>query len=173
MNLIITCPRHFENETLEEIKGILNEMGDTSPIILITEMPGILSISTKINELDVVKRIQEKILDEPWSIRYCLRIIPIQSTVTTNLEDIQKEIRKLVGVINSDDSYRITIEKRNFNISKNEIIKEIANNLTNKVSLEDPDWIILIEIIGITTGLAVLRKGSIVSVEKMKRSISS
>jgi len=47
MNLIITCPRHFENETLEEIKGILNEMGDTNPIISITEMPGILTISTK------------------------------------------------------------------------------------------------------------------------------
>lgn len=173
MNLIITCPRHFENETLEEIKGILNEMGDTNPIILITEMPGILTISTKINELEVIKNIQEKILDEPWRIRYCLRIIPIQSTVTTNLEDIRKEIRKLIGVINSDETYRITIEKRNFNISKNEIIKEIANYLTNKVSLEDPDWIILIEIIGNTTGLAVLRKESIVSVEKMKRSISS
>ena len=136
-------------------------------------MPGILTISTKINEVVVIKNIQEKILDEPWRIRYCLRIIPIQSTVTTNLEDIRKEIRKLIGVINSDETYRITIEKRNFNISKNEIIKEIANYLTNKVSLEDPDWIILIEIIGITTGLAVLRKEYIVSVEKMNRSISS
>ena len=173
MNLIITCPRHFENETSEEIKGILNELGDTKPIITVTEMPGILTISTKINEIEVVNRIQELILDEPWRIRYCQRIIPIQSTVNTNLEEIQKETQKLVGVINSNETYRITIEKRNFNISKNEIIEKIANNLTNKVSLEDPDWIILIEILGITTGLAVLRKGSIVSVEKMKRSISS
>ena len=173
MNLIITCPRHFENETSEEIKGILNEMGDTKPIISITEMPGILTISTKINEIDVVNSIQNLILEEPWRIRYCQRIIPIQSTVNTNLEDIRKEVQKLLGVINSDETYRITIEKRNFNISKNEIIKEIANKLSNKVSLDDPDWIILIEILGITSGLAVLRKDSIVSVEKMKRSISS
>lgn len=173
MNLIITCPRHFENETLDEIKGILNEMGDRDPDISITEMPGILTISTKINELEVTKKIQEKILDEPWSIRYCLRIIPIQSTVNTNQDDIRKEIEKLIGVIKSGETYRITIEKRNFEGSKNEIIKEIAGNLPNKVSLEDPDWIILIEIIGITTGLSVLRKDSIVSVEKMKRSISN
>ena len=173
MNLIITCPRHFEKETSEEIKGLLEEIGDSSPVISISDMPGILTVSSKINELEVTKIIQEKILDEPWSVRYCLRIIPIQFTVNTNLEEIEKEIRNLVEVIKSDETYRITIEKRNFNISKNEIIKQIANNLMNKVSLEDPDWIILIEILGNTTGLSVIRKGTIVSLEKMKRSISS
>ena len=173
MNLIITCPRHFENETCQEIKKILDEKGDSEPIISKTEMPGIITISTKLHELEVVKTIQEKILDEPWSIRYCLRIIPIQCTVNTNLEDIQKEIQKLVDVINSDETYRITIEKRNSSISKNEIIEKIANNLTNKVSLENPDWIILIEILGDTTGLSVLRNNTIVSVEKIKRSLSS
>ncbi len=149
------------------------EIGDENPTVTISKMPGILTVDTKLDSVDVVKWIRQKILDEPWIIRYCLRIIPIQIMVTTNLEEISCEISKLVGVIGPKETFRIAIEKRNSNLSKNEIIKEIANYLTNKVSLEDPDWIILIEIIGITTGLAVLRKESIVSVEKMKRSISS
>ena len=30
------------------------------------------------------------ILDEPWSIRYCLRIIPIQKVVETEIQEIEK-----------------------------------------------------------------------------------
>jgi len=173
LNLIITCARHFEEETKEEIIGILNEIGDSTPSISITEMPGIITVSTKLDPFNVVKFIREKILDEPWIFRYCLRIIPIQSTLTTNLEVILQEIPKLIGVISPDETYRITIEKRNFNISSHEIINQIAKNITNKVSLEKPDWIILIEIIGNETGLSVLHKDSIASIEKIKRSLSN
>ena len=173
MNLIITCPRHFEGETKEEISGILREIGDDNPSISISEMPGIITVSTRLNPVDVVNFIREKILDEPWAIRYCLRIIPIQRSLTTNLEEILKEIPKLIEVINPNETYRITIEKRNFDISSNEIINQIAKNITNKVSLEEPDWIILIEIVGNKTGLSVLRKNSILSLEKIKRSLSN
>ena len=172
MNLIITCPRHFESETREEISGILSEMGDNNPNITITEMPGIITILTKLNSLDVVKFIQEKILDEPWVIRYCLRIIPIKNTVKTNLESILNEIKNQIDIIEPQETYRITVEKRNSTLSTKEIIDKIANNITNKVSLEEPDWIVLIEIIGNETGLAVLRKESIISVEKIKRSLT-
>ena len=35
------------------------------------------------------------VLDEPWSIRYCLRIIPIQKVVKTNIEEIEKTISSM------------------------------------------------------------------------------
>jgi tRNA acetyltransferase TAN1 len=52
------------------------------------------------------------------------------------------------------------------------VITKIANKIKNKVSLENPDKIIQIEILGGITGMAVLKKSDILSVEKTKRSLS-
>lgn len=172
MNLIITCPRHFEEEASEEIKRILIELGDQEPKIIISSMPGILTGITSLNPIEAIEKIREKILDEPWSIRYCLRIIPIQGVCKTNIKEIEDEVLKKIGVIKSEDSYRITIEKRNSKVSSDEIISKIAKNISNKVSLDSPDWVILIEIIGDETGVSVIRNNNILSVEKTKRSLS-
>lgn len=173
MNLIITCARHLEIETQDEIKAILKELGDEAPGITITDMPGILTVTTQAKPLEVVEKMREKIIEEPWSIRYSLRIIPIQGVTTTSIDKITAEASKLMGVIKPQDSYRITIEKRNSDISTQKIISEIAKKISNKVSLEKPDWIILIEIIGMDTGVAVLKNESILSIQKTKRTLSN
>lgn len=172
MNLIITCPRHFEEEASEEVKRILIELGDQEPKIIISSMPGILTGITSLNPIESIEKIREKILDEPWSVRYCLRIIPIQGVCKTNIKEIEDEVLKRIGVIKSEDSYRITIEKRNSKVSSDEIISKIAKNILNKVSLDSPDWVILIEIIGDEAGVSVIRNNNILSVEKTKRSLS-
>ena len=69
MNLIITCARHLEQETKDEIKGILDEMGDSEPTIIITKMSGILTANTALDPIKVIRKIKERLLDEPWSIR--------------------------------------------------------------------------------------------------------
>lgn len=172
MNLIITCARHLEQETLEEIKGILDEMGDSQPTITITKMSGILMANTTLEPTETIRKIKEMLLDEPWSVRYCLRIIPVQIMTETNLDEIEKAVESLKELILEGESYRISVEKRNSDISGQEIISRVAKKIKNKVSLEFPDKIILIEILGNKTGLGIVKKSDILSVEKTKRSIS-
>jgi len=172
MNLIVTCARHLEPETEEELRDILEEYGDSDANITITNMSGILTAETKLEPVGVVKKIKEMLLDEPWSIRYCLRIIPIQKIVETKIEEIEKTIIKDSTQILDGETYRILIEKRNSNISSQEIISNVADKIKNKVSLEFPDKIILIEILGNRTGISILKKSDILSVEKTKRSMS-
>ena len=172
MNLIITCARHLEPETEDELRDILEEFGDSDADVIITNMSGILTAKTKLDPVNVVKKMKEMLLDEPWSIRYCLRIIPIQSIVETNIEEIEKIIAEKSNQILDNETYRISIEKRNSDISSQEIISKIADKIKNKVSLEFPDKIILIEILGNKTGVSILKKSDILSVEKTKRSIS-
>ena len=172
MNLIVTCARHLEPETEEELIKILGMLGDPEPNITITSMSGILTVKTKLDPIMVVTKIQELILDEPWSIRYCLRIIPIHKVSETIIEEIEEKISELKELITNEDTYRISIEKRNSNISSQELITRIANKIENKVSLENPDKIIQIEILGAKTGIAILKKSHILSVEKTKRSLS-
>ena len=172
MNLIITCARHLEGDAEEEITDILDELGDSDVKISISSMSGIITVQTKLDPIEVVRKMKEMLLDEPWSIRYCLRVIPIQKVVETNIDEIEKMISSIKNQIEEKESYRILIEKRNSEISSKEIITKIANGIKNKVSLDHPDKIILIEILGLVTGISILKNSDILSIEKTKRSMS-
>jgi len=154
LNLIITCARHLESETRQELTDILEKIGDSEPTITITNMSGILTAETKIDPIEAIKKIKEIILDEPWYIRYCLRIIPIQRVTETKIESIESGISELNKLISIEESYRISVEKRNSNISR------------------FPDKIVLIEVLGNKTGIAIIKNTDILSVEKTKRSLS-
>lgn len=172
MNLIVTCARNLEGEAEEEIMDILDELGDPDVKISVSNMSGIITVQTKLDPIEVVRKMKEILLDEPWSIRYCLRVIPIQKIVETNLEKIKECISSISDKIEDNESYRILIEKRNSDISSKEVITNIANQIKNKVSLDFPDKIILIEVLGIVTGISLIKKSDILSLEKTKRSMS-
>ena len=169
MNLLVTCARNLDTETKNEIGKILDEIGDQESEILNVGMRGILMVNTSIEPSKIIDWVKDKVVEEPWLIRYCLRMIPIQSVTETDMSKITKDVIKLKDVIQQNDSYRITIEKRNTDMSSTEIITEIAKIFPNKVSLNQPDWIILIEILGNKTGISILKENEIFSLDKAKR----
>ena len=169
MNLLVTCARNLETETKNEIGKILGEIGDQESEILNVGMRGILMVNTSIEPAKIIDWVNDKVVEEPWLIRYCLRMIPIQSVTETEMSKITKEVIKLKDVIQQNDSYRITIEKRNTDMSSTEIITEIAKIFPNEVSLNQPDWIVLIEIVGNKTGISILKENEIFSLDKAKR----
>ena len=171
MNLIVTCPRNLEPEAESEIKKILNELDDQEPEIFQTDMRGILMVNTILEPLKIIDWVKSKINDEPWFFRYCLRIIPVQKTTDTDIDKIKQNVMNLKSIIQENDSYRITVEKRNSNMSSSQIINEIAKIIPNKVSLDEPDWVILVEIFGEKTCISILKNDSIFSLEKSKRNL--
>ncbi len=171
MNLVVTCGRNLESEAEIEIKKILEENTSEESKILKTGMRGILTVETKIDPLEFIDYVKKKINEEPWSIRYCLRIIPIQHVTVTSLAEIKQSVEDLKDIIQKDDSYRITVEKRNSDISSIEVISAVANIIPNKVSLENPNWIVQIEIFGNKTGVSILKKNTIFSLERAKRNL--
>jgi len=171
LNLIVTCPRNLELEAESEIKKILNELDDQEPEIFQTDMRGILMVNTILEPLKIIDWVKNKINDEPWFFRYCLRIIPVQKTTDTDIDKIKQNVMNLKSIIQENDSYRITVEKRNSNLPSSQIINEIAKIVPNKVSLDEPDWVILVEIFGEKTCISILKNDSIFSLEKSKRNL--
>jgi len=62
-----------------------------------------------------------------------------------------------------DSKFRITIRKRNSPLTTNEIITTIAHEIPHPVDLKNYDWNLQFEIIGNTTGIAILVPGDILS----------
>jgi len=159
----------MEEDAANEIVKFLQDIGDKDSKIEISEFSGIITVSTSLSPFDIIEKIRQKILDEPWSVRYCHRFIPIQETTGTSLDDITKAVQKHVNTMKPTDSYRITIEKRGSDLSSKNMIEEIAKIIQNKVSLEKFDWNVIIEVLGRTVGISVLKDKDIVSTLKVKR----
>ena len=159
----------MEMEAINEVTHILDEFGEPNAKSSKTEFSGIIKIETVMELLELIEKFRDKIENEPWELRYCSRIIPIQKTCQTDLTSIKQNIIELISCVNSDETYKISIERRNCELIRNEIISNIANLLSNSVSLENPDWEIIIQILGDETGISVVPKNSILSVSKIKR----
>lgn len=166
---MVTCSRHFEEEASDEISKIFHSLGDEKIVAQRSNFSGIVTVKTSLDPFQALSKIRMKILDEPWSVRYCHRFVPIQEYTKTGLDEIVKAVQRHIDSMQPNDSYRITIKKRNSALHSTEIISAIAKIVKNKVSLERYDWNIIVEILGDMTGIAVLKEIDMVSTLKLKR----
>ena len=169
MNLIITCQRNLEEPTILEIQNILERFGDTDAIIDKTIFSGIIQIETKIDSMNVLDCFKDLIEDEPWLIKYCSRIIPIQEECESKLDHITDKVNSLSSIIKKNETYRITVEKRQSSLHTKDIISEIADSLPNKVSLENSDWEIIIQVfqLKLVNVIAVATKPNVKTRQKL------
>ena len=153
----------MEEEAAEEILDLLQTLGDQSPESQTTEIRGLLVAQTTIDPFLVVKKLKELVITEPWQVRYVLRVIPVENVVPTDLAAIKKIAKELAVRMNSNDTFRITVEKRHSSLTSMQIIDSIAAEIKNKVNLEEPDWIVLVEIVGTQTGVSIITSDQIFS----------
>jgi len=159
----------MELETIDEVTKLLNEFGDSEPKIFKTDFSGIIKIETVIELFQLVEKFRSKIENEPWELRYCSRIIPIQKTCQTDIVSIKENVAKLIDCVKPNETYKVSLERRDSRLTRNEIISSITSLLSNNVSLEMPDWEIIIQILSDVTGVSIMPKNSILSISKIKR----
>jgi tRNA acetyltransferase TAN1 len=158
-NLLVTTYRHREYDAVDELNVILQRFNIDVQMIEIQNVSGIILALANLNPFELITKFKELLTEEPWQFRYILRVIPIERALYTDLKKIEREVENLtLKKIKVNDSFRISVEKRHTSTRRKEIISSIANKLQNKVSLENPDWIILIEIIGNKTGISILKE---------------
>jgi tRNA acetyltransferase TAN1 len=167
-NLLATTSRGNEHDTCEELQYLLGELGDSSPQIGRSRISGIVVAKTSLNPVKAVDGLRGLLHERPYEFRYTLRIVPIETVVGTNLEEISRKAAELVSSIAENESFRITLEKRFTNLRSREIIETVAKSVKRKVDLTQPDKILLIEIVGGLTGISVIKPDYILSVMKEK-----
>jgi len=72
-----------------DIQKIINELGDQELEILDSGMRGVLTVNTVVKPSEVIDYVKNKINAEPWFMRYCLRILPIQIVTDTDIDKIK------------------------------------------------------------------------------------
>ncbi|MDP8889334.1 MAG: THUMP domain-containing protein [Thermoproteota archaeon] len=168
-NLIVSTYRFREEDAQDEILELLDKFGDQAAESEIVEIKGIILVQSSLDPLAVIDKLKELVASEPWQVRYVLRVLPVQVVVPTRLETIIQAVRDLIKKM-GNDTFRVTVEKRHNSLGSMQIVKAIADQISNKVDLENPSWVVLVQVLGGLTGVSVLRPHQIFSsvVEKRK-----
>lgn len=167
-NLLVTTARGNEEDACSEIWYLLGEIGDSAVTVDKTGITGLIVAKTAFNPFDVIEKFRDILKQRPWEFRYTFRVIPIEKVVRTELEDIERTVTELASKINENESFRVTVEKRFTQISTKDVIETAAANIERKVDLGNPDKIVLIEIVGKFTGIAIVKPSDFFSVMKEK-----
>jgi len=165
-NLLITTARGNEENACSEIWYLLGEIGDSAVAIDKTGITGLVAAKTSLNPFEVIEKLRILLKERPYEFRYTLRIIPIEKVVRTTLEDIERISAELNSKIDEKETFRVSVEKRFSELPTEQIVEVAAANIERKVSLEKPDKIVLIEIVGKFTGISVIKPSDIFSVSK-------
>lgn len=170
-NLLISTSRGNERNACSEAWYLLREVGDPNAKVETTGIIGLLVSKTVLDPIKAVKNLRSVLVERPWEFRYVLKMVPIYAVTESKFAKIQDNALKLGKYIVEGESYRITVEKRHTKLSSRELIESIAPKLDRKVSLKNPDKILLIEVIGKLTGLSIIEPNDILSIEREKRSL--
>lgn len=167
-NLLISTSRGNENNACSEIWFLLGELGDREAIVDKTEIAGLVVAKTNLDPFKAIEGLRKLLKERPQEFRYVLKVVPIEIVVKTRIEEIKKAVERLNHKILENEAFRVTVEKRHSEISSKDIIKAAAENLDRKVDLNNPDKIILIEVLGRLTGVSVIKPQDILSIMKEK-----
>jgi tRNA acetyltransferase TAN1 len=169
-NLIATTSRGNERPMTNEILYLLkDELGDAEAQASKTKVRGLIVAKTALNPIAVIEKFHTILKERPYEFRYALRILPIERVVPTDLEEIKKATAELAAKIGENETFRVTVEKRFTTLHTKDLIEAAAGDIKNKVNLESPDKILLVEVLGALTGLSVLKPNEVLAViqEKM------
>lgn len=179
--MLLTTYRHAEGDARDEMVTLMHELfkgeGEAKVGLIdvwYTGVSGLLACRSSIDPFKVVRSLRRIAMEEPWRIRYILRLIPIEKVVNTSVEEIRDACSELASLkIGKDESFRITVEKRMMHsLHSMEIINVVASRIDRRVDLTNYDWLVLIEVVGKITGVAVLKYDDVFSSIKVKRSLA-
>lgn len=168
-NLLATTARGNERQMIYEILYLLNEtLTDQTAQASKTGVRGLIVARTALDPCDVIEQFKSILHERPYEFRYALRIIPIQKVVTTDLDTIGQAVLELSSNIGENETFRVTVEKRFTLLHSKEIVETVAAKIHRRVNLDDPDKILLVEVIGKFTGLSLIKPDLVLAVQKEK-----
>lgn len=165
-NLVVTSPRNREFFAIREFELVLNDLGDSQPKVWNSGISGVLLAYTSIDSYKVPYLVREMVRRNPWQFRDVKRVIPIEFNVKTDLDEFSRVARELVDRIEEKSTYKVDVKRRYTSLSRDEIIESIASYINRRVDLRNPDYIVVVEVLGPVTGISLIGMGGILSVEK-------
>jgi tRNA acetyltransferase TAN1 len=172
-NLLATTSRGNERQMRYELTYLLkDELGDPEPVVGKTGIRGLVVAKTCIDPCSVIEKFRAMLQEHPYKFRYALRVLPIEKVVPTTLDEIKSAAAELSADIQENETFRVTVEKRYTSLHSRDLIEAVVKGIDEtgerKVNLENPDKIMMVQVLGGLTGMALIKPNYVLSVLKEK-----
>jgi tRNA acetyltransferase TAN1 len=174
-NLLVGCPRDREQAARSEVRYFVGDLlADTNLAVSFPNISGLITCWTCLDPFYVVHKLQELALENPYQFRFGIRFTPLEYCVESNLEAITQTARNLLVKIDANETFRVTVRRRQTALENMEVVKAVAEEIPRTVNLDKPDKTIWVEIVGEMTGMSVLNESTdILSITSMKNDLES
>ena len=150
----------------------LRAVGDEAPRVDKSRVKGLIIAHTNLDPVKAIRDLRSLMKAEPKRFRMVYRVMPILRWVPTDVSDMVEAVRELSSLVNVDESFRVTLEKRRTGLGSMEIIEAVAEVLDRIVDLESPNWVVLVEVVVRNTGISIIRPEDMLNVQKEKYELS-
>jgi tRNA acetyltransferase TAN1 len=169
MNLILTSQKGSEAKASAEFKEIALQHGLRKLHVEKSDFDGMLEVDIE-DPRGFVAFLRDYVRSEPFRVHFIQRVIPVDLVVDTTLEQIKEAAKQLGEQIGNAETFKIEIDERDSPYTRRELIDAIADVVDRKVSLEAPDKVLQVEILGEYSALCLVRPDEMISITKLKRS---
>ncbi|MBC8463019.1 THUMP domain-containing protein [Candidatus Bathyarchaeota archaeon] len=172
-NILATTEKITMSAASSQLWMNLRAIGDPEPKVSRSRIKGIVMAQTTLDPIEAIIKLREHMESEVERYDRLFRVFPIVARVPTEIETIVEEVQRQAGVIEEGQKFRITLEKRETDIRSLEIIEPVAAVIARDVDLKNPDWVILIEVMGKMTGVSVMPPEGMLNVQKERYALST
>ncbi len=156
-NLLVACPRERERAARSEVQYFIGDLLDDDGLrVYQTRISGLLACRTTLDPFDVVRRLREFAVENPFQFRFAIKFIPLEKCVPTDIDSIKQAVEQIKDKITEDETFRVTVRSRHSEMKSMDVIKEVAGLVDREVNLDNPDKTLWIEIVGEWTGVSIL-----------------
>ena len=156
-NLIVTYETSHEGSAKTEAERALKAVKQKARFLK-SAIEGLFLLRVS-NPKKIVKNLS-KLRRKKGMFQFTFYWVPVEKWVSSSVNTLQKEIKKLQKGIKKNERWKMDLHKRHFEqMHSTEIIMKLTEAVDKpKVDLENPQKIIEVQIIGKKAGLALLNK---------------
>jgi tRNA(Ser,Leu) C12 N-acetylase TAN1 len=166
-NLLVSCCSYALGRARREILARLRALGDEAPLVMPTEVRGMLEVRTSLDARWVVRELQNTAAQSPQVFRYTFKWVPVDAWVPPDLESMKQAVCRLRAGIAATETWRMTVQRRAHSVwDPGTVIPALAELIPAKVDLAHPDKVLRVELFDERVAISVLASRDVFSVRK-------
>jgi tRNA acetyltransferase TAN1 len=157
MILLVTAPPGREGDAILELEWALKKVRVKG-----TDWRGVLLAETPLPKEESLKRLKN------FETQAIQRVVPLEMLVPARWEEIEKAVLELGKAIDGTFAVRAKV-RGNKRLSQRELEVKLGSLLVERynlrVNLSEPDYTVLVEVLGKKAGIGLVRKGEVLKFE--------
>ncbi len=165
--ILVSCDPVKDRDGMSELWHVLIKYCGVTPLeVFSLPVKGLFLLAIKDDIFETFKELRNIIQEKKFEFIVCKKITPIEQLIKSDSNELTKAIPNYLHRIPSNAKWRITLNRRHTTLKRNDLIELVANHSEapkGPVDLDNPEWIILIEVFGEWLGFGVYYKDPIIT----------